>query len=275
MAGNERIRSFQHLGLTFDVVDSGPLDGDPVVLLHGFPQRATSWARVTATLNAAGRRTLALDQRGYSPGARPTRRSDYRLSLIAEDAAALIEQVGPVHLVGHDWGAAAAWAVALRHPELVKHLTSVSVPHPGAFVQSFVSSDQLAKSWYMLFFQLPILPERALASSRAEGMLRAGGMTREMVERYRREIVDDGALHTALHWYRAAALDGPGLMTRRVQVPVTHVWSDGDVAVTRRSAELCEKYAAAGFRLELLEGVSHWIPDEASDRLAEIILDDG
>lgn len=273
MAGPPRLTSYTHDGLTFEVTDAGPLDGDPVVLLHGFPQRGSSWAAVSEHLVAAGRRTLAPDQRGYSRGARPRHRRDYRLSLLAADAAELLRRFDrPVHLVGHDWGAAVAWTVAIQHPELVGHLTSVSVPHPGAFLRSFGSSGQLAKSWYMGFFQLPLLPERTLAGARAEGMLRAGGMTAAMVERYRREVVADGALHTALHWYRAMPLEHPRLMSQRVRVPVTHVWSDGDVALVRRGADLCEQYVDAPYRLEVLSGVSHWIPDAAPERLAAIIL---
>ncbi|WP_255375535.1 alpha/beta fold hydrolase [Saccharomonospora sp. CUA-673] len=118
---SERITRFARGDLTFDVVDSGPLDGDPVVLLHGFPERARSWDRVVPRLHEAGLRTFAPDQRGYSPGARPAGRARYRLSVLADDVAALADAIGgPVHLVGHDWGAAAAWTLAARRPERVR-----------------------------------------------------------------------------------------------------------------------------------------------------------
>src|SRR3954467_12967075 len=99
---SERITTISNEGLTFDVLDEGPEDGTPVVLLHGFPERSTSWREVAPILHAAGLRTFALDQRGYSPGARPGRRRDYRFSLLCGDVVALIEQIGSqVHLVGH------------------------------------------------------------------------------------------------------------------------------------------------------------------------------
>ena len=114
------IRTLHHDGLTFDVLDEGPRDGKPVVLLHGFPERSSTWRLVSPLLHQAGLRTIALDQRGYSPGARPRRRRDYRMHHLVGDVVALIDQVGePVHLVGHDWGAAVGWAVTMRRPDQV------------------------------------------------------------------------------------------------------------------------------------------------------------
>ena len=107
----QRITSYARDGWVFDVRDTGPLDGDPVVLLHGFPERASSWDAVAAQLHEAGLRTLAPDQRGYSPRARPRTRWGYRATELVADVAALVDVVGrPVHLVGHDWGAFVAWS---------------------------------------------------------------------------------------------------------------------------------------------------------------------
>lgn len=145
-----RLSTFERQGLTFEVRDTGPQDGTPVVLLHGFPQTSASWTSVAELLNGQGFRTLAPDQRGYSPGAALSRRRDYRLSELVDDAAALIETAGagPVHLVGHDWGAAVAWGLAAERADLVRTLTAVSVSHPLAFVYSMFSSGQALKSWY-------------------------------------------------------------------------------------------------------------------------------
>src|ERR1700712_4426267 len=139
----ERIREFTNDGFTFPVNDEGPIDGEVVVLLHGFPQTSKSWNAVCARLNASGYRTLRFDQRGYAAGARPRGRRPYRLSALTGDVVALIDQVGsPVHLVGHDWGAAFAWAAAASKPALLKSLTAVSVGHPAAFQRSMLSSTQ-------------------------------------------------------------------------------------------------------------------------------------
>jgi pimeloyl-ACP methyl ester carboxylesterase len=271
-----RLTCYAHDGLVFDVVDEGPLDGPVVVLLHGFPQRATSWRKVAPLLHAEGFRTVAPDQRGYSRGARPRGRSSYRMSLLVGDAAALVDAlgVGPVHVVGHDWGAAVAWTLAAGRPDLVRTLTTVSVPHPGAMVRSLRTFDQLRRSWYMALFQLPWLPELLLGRRRvAELALRRAGMDADAVARFHSEMVQDGALPGGLGWYRAIPLSDPGLRAK-VRVPTTHVWSDADEALGRRGAELTASYVeGAPYRLEVLAGVSHWIPDEAPERLVEIVLE--
>ena len=273
----DRLTVLEHVGLRFDVRDEGPLDGDPVVLLHGFPQRASSWDGVVPLLHAAGLRTLAPDQRGYSPGARPRRRCEHTLDRLVGDAVALVERVGrPVHLVGHDWGAAVAWLVAACRPDLVRSLVALSVPHPGAMVQAVTRlsrrAEQLRQSWYMLLFMLPVLPDRVLPSPRGTGALRAGGMTREMVATFRREVVEYGALPGALAWYRAIPLTSPALRHQRVTVPTTMVWSDGDVAIARSTAMLTQRWVDAAYDFVELPSVSHWIPDEAPGAVAEAVL---
>jgi pimeloyl-ACP methyl ester carboxylesterase len=269
----DRIDAFTHDRLTFDVLDDGPVDGPAVVLLHGFPERASHWDGVSAILHEHGLRTLAPDQRGYSPGARPRGRWAYRTSNLVGDVVALIERYGaPVHLVGHDWGAAIAWITAARRPDLVLTLTTVSVPHPAAFARSMLSSDQARRSWYFLPFQPPLLLEAVARRTDAMArLLGRGGLTDAELERFRQEIVEYGALPGALGWYRALpfSLRAP---VGRVSVPTTHVWSDRDPALSRRGAELTAEFVRAPYELVVLHGVSHWIPTHAPDTLAEIIL---
>jgi len=275
----DRITQVERDGLVFDVLDEGPLEGEAILLLHGFPERATSWRRVAPLLHEAGYRTLAMDQRGYAPGARPPRRRDYRVSLLAQDAVAVIDAVagpgGAVHVVGHDWGAIVAWTLAQHHATRVRTLTAVSVPHPGAFLASLVRSRQLLKSWYMLAFQAPLLPEALLGRIRSasDRQLRRAGMTREDVARVRAEIVDTGALPHALGWYRALPFNDARRMRTRVSVPTTFVWSDQDVALGRWGAEHTVRWMDGPYRFVELNGVSHWIPTHAPDVLAEAILE--
>ncbi len=271
-----RLTSFTRAGLEFDVVDSGPRDGPVVVALHGFPQTATSLQPLTTLLNARGYRTIAPNQRGYSPGARPSGRLAYRVSELVDDVVALIEDIdrGPVHLVGHDWGAMVAWSVAAARPELVRTLVTVSVPHPGAFARSMISSDQLLRSFYIALFQLPMLPERVLRARPAllDRALARTGMTVDAIARVHTEIIDTGALTTALNWYRALALITPSAVTEPVSVPVTHVWGTGDTALTRRGAELAGEFVTGDYRLAVLDG-SHWLPEERPDELAALIAE--
>ena len=268
-----RITSFEREGLVFDVIDEGPLDGPPVVLLHGFPQRATSWAKVTQLLGKAGFRTYAPDQRGYSPGARPRGRRAYKTTELVDDVLALIDRIGaPVHLVGHDWGAVVAWGVAARHPERLASLTAVSVGHTQAFLRALRTSDQARRSWYMGLFQLPVVPERLLSGEWFVQRFFGGfGMTDEMVAAYRAEIVDAGALTGGLNWYRAIPF---GLRDEvpDVTVPTTFVWSDRDGALGRRMAELTEEHVRGPYEFVELTGASHWIPDERPADLAEAIV---
>lgn len=276
MGTEMRISTVERDRLVLDVLDDGPLDGEPVVLLHGWPERATVWRHVAPLLNAAGYRTLAMDRRGFAPGARPKRRRDYRLPAMAADVTALIEKVGgSAHVVGHDWGAAVGWAVAGYHAEQVRTLTAVSVPHPAAMMKAMVRSDQLLRSYYMLAFNLPYLPELLVRRRAAwfDRQLRKGGMTEEDVARFRAEIVDDGALATSLNCYRAIPLTNPRTVRFRVSVPTTMVWSTEDVALGRWGAERSADWVDGPFRLVVLDGVSHWIPTQAPDLLAASILD--
>jgi pimeloyl-ACP methyl ester carboxylesterase len=268
-----RLTSYDHDGLTFDVRDEGPLDGDPVVLLHGFPERATAWRKVAPLLHDAGLRTYAPDQRGYSPGARPGRRRDYRLPHLVGDVVALAETIGrPVHLVGHDWGAAVGWAVAAQHRELVRTWTAVSVPHPAGFAKAMVTSGQALRSWYMGFFQLPFVPEWLGRTRVFEEWLRGSGMDDESLERFREEMVADGALGGGLMWYRALPLPGPAPTVGKVRVPTTFVWSDGDVAVDAAGGRHTPDLVDAPYEYVELDGVSHWIPTEAPEPLTAAIL---
>jgi pimeloyl-ACP methyl ester carboxylesterase len=270
-------------GLTFDVHTWGPVDGDPVLLLHGFPQSGASWAAVATRLADRGYRVLAPDQRGYSPGARPQGRRAYGLGAIVADALAVVDQLaGPsawVHVVGHDWGAAVAWRLAARRPDRIRSLTAVSVPPPAAYLRSLVTTRQGLASWYVYAFQIPRLPERLLAaggrrfSPRLAAALRRTGQSRAAAERDAAGLADPAALTAAINWYRGMFAEWPSARDRPVGVPTLFVWSDGDAALTRQSTELVHEHVDGPFRYVELRGVSHWIPDEAPDQLADLVLE--
>jgi len=268
--GTERITSFTRDGLVFDVHDAGPVEGTPAFLLHGFPQDSRSWDAVSPLLHTRGYRTVAPDQRGYSPGARPRTRRAYRPSQLTEDIIALIEVagLGPVHLVGHDWGAAVAWEVAAQRPDLLRSLTALSVPHPAAFLRAMLTSSQVLRSRYMFFFQLPWLPERALSSGKSwERSLHSTGMSWEAAARDAESMQDRGAARGALNWYRAMMFSSPRALRTRITVPTLYVWSDGDTAIGPQGAALTPRFVTGPYTYEVLEGVSHWIPDEAAEQL--------
>jgi pimeloyl-ACP methyl ester carboxylesterase len=276
-APSPSVDAFTRDGLRFDVTDRGPAAGTAagtVLLLHGFPQTSASWTPVSERLVAAGLRTLAPDQRGYSPGARPRGRRAYRIEELVADAAALVDaaDTGPVHVVGHDWGALVAWTLAAHRPELVRTVTGVSVPHPGAFTRSLVTSRQGLLSWYVGAFQLPVLPERFLERpGTLAAVLRRSGQSPEAAERDAAALA--GHLTGPINWYRAVPLAGPSTMQRPVDRPALMVWSDGDGFVSRASVDANPRFVLDRYRLEVLPGVSHWIPDEVPDRLADLVLE--
>lgn len=272
---SERIARYTHDGLEFDVLDQGPLDGPIVLLLHGFPERAASWSAVMDQLNEAGFRTIAPDQRGYSPGARPKRRRDYRVGALVDDVVALIDEIGaPVHVVGHDWGAMVAWVTAGRHPDLVSSLTAFSVPHPGSFMTALLTSRQILHSWYFAFFQLPVLPEKWMTrpGQRAEKWYEKSGMNADDLERTRTDVVDYGALPFAVTWYRGLPFSNPGIGRLRITVPTSMVWSDGDTFIGRSAIERAQQYVDARYTLTVLAGVTHWIPTQAPTEAAQAII---
>lgn len=269
------VDGFARDGLLFDVRDGGPADGDPVVLLHGFPQDATAWTAVAGRLHAAGLRTLAPDQRGYSPGARPAGRGDYRIRELTGDVLALLDAagLGRAHVVGHDWGGIVAWALAARHPERVRSLTALSVPHPAAMARAMVTGGQALRSSYVALFQLPVLPERLLLAGGGAALRRlllAGGLPPERAEHYVRRMREPGALSAALAWYRALPLDA-GAAAGPVRVPTLHLWSTRDPALGRAATEGTRRFVDAPYRLEVLDGVAHFVPELAPDRVADLV----
>jgi pimeloyl-ACP methyl ester carboxylesterase len=269
---------YRHNGLTFDVRDAGPADGPVVVLLHGFPQHNDSWDAVIDRLTAQGYRCLAPNQRGYSSGARPPRRRDYRIPELVGDLRALIDASGAqqVHLVGHDWGAAVAWAAAAEMPERLKTVSPVSVPHPAAFIKSFANSRQGLASWYMYFFQLPRMPEWSMKwrnGAMMSKLLQQAGQTPAAAARDAQAMREPGALTAAINWYRAIPLSNPRATNQKISVPTLYVWSDGDTALMPKSAHNTARYVDGEYRFEILPGVSHWIPDEQPDKLADLLLE--
>jgi pimeloyl-ACP methyl ester carboxylesterase len=267
----EQLRIPVGVGLTLDAVATGPQDGEVVLLLHGFPQTSWSWRGVWPVLSDAGFRVVAPDQRGYSPDARPVGVGHYRMPSLVADALAVLDAVGApaAHVVGHDWGAAVAWQVAGRHPERVRTLTAVSVPHPVAFVEALRSDpDQRARSRYMKDWQDPAVEEQLLDG----GLDSVFGIAGVDAGRYVQTMRQPGALTAALSWYRAQSLsdlEGLGPIT----APTLHVWSDDDAALGPTAAHATGSHVDGPYRFEVLAGVSHWVPEQAADRLGALLLE--
>jgi pimeloyl-ACP methyl ester carboxylesterase len=268
---SDRIDRYRRDGLEFDVSDEGPLGGEVVVLLHGFPTDRTCWTRVTALLNDAGLRTLAPDQRGYSPSARPSGRAAYRLEELVDDVVALIDASGRerVHLVGHDWGGAVAWLVAGNHPDRVATVTAVSTPHPAALARAWrAGTDQRLRSWYIAALQVPRVSEWALAWQFDRALARTG-LPPEDTRRYAARLAHRDALTGPVSWYRAVR--SSHVRAHRVRVPAALVWGRSDPFLGRRAAELTHEHVTADYVFVELDA-GHWLPETRADDVARVIL---
>ena len=265
--------------LTFDVRMAGPADGEVVILLHGFPQTSYEWRNQISALGEAGFRAVAPNQRGYSAGARPATIQDYAVPRLVEDIVGLADAVGAerFHIVGHDWGAIITWAVAVSAPARVISASPVSVPHPDAFARVLgdpTSCQPEASSYFDVFVQ-PDSEDNFVANDNAGLRGFFAGIEEDAVEDYVQVLGSKAALGAALNWYRANIADrqvsGPAMGV--VRVPTMFTWSDGDTALCIDGAELTEEYVDAPYRFEVIEGVSHWIPDLATDQMTELLLD--
>lgn len=263
-------------GFVFDARVAGPRNGSPVLLLHGFPESSLEWQAQLVALARAGYRAVAPDLRGYSSGARPAAIADYGLTQLAGDVFAIADALGfaRFHLVGHDWGAAIAWEVAGERPERIVSLTAVSVPHPTAFALALGNDpDQQSKSTYITFFRQPDVPERTLLANDAAVLrgIYGNGPAATHADDYVSLLSAPGALTAALNYYRALGLTSSAGV--RTTVPTLYVWSTGDTALGRYGAERCGDYVDGPYRFEIIEGVSHWVPEDAADELSAVLLE--
>lgn len=266
-------------GFTFDAWEAGPSDGELVLLLHGFPQSKASWTEVIGPLADAGYHVVAPDQRGYSPGARPAGDEAYVITELVADAVGMADALGAerFHVVGHDWGAAVAWTTAALHPERVVTVAGLSVPHPAAYAASMAdpTSGQLEASGYVDLLVRPDAPEALSADGGAgiRALFAASGLEGPAAEAFVADMADPEAVRGAVAWYRANDLRGDlaGALPPVTQ-PSLFVWSTDDVAIPRATAERGGDAVTGEYTFEVLDGVSHWIPEEAPDRVVELVL---
>jgi pimeloyl-ACP methyl ester carboxylesterase len=273
----ERMVEVRRGKLVFPVRTAGPDDGEPVILLHGFPQTSRAWSPYLACLSEAGLRGIAPDLRGYAPTARPSAVGDYAVEHLLADVLGIADSLGVhrFHLVGHDWGGVIGWVLAAARPDRLRSLTSVSTPHPSALASSLWRSFQLARSWYVGLFQVPNLPERLLTAANAallRRMLRHSGLPGTHVDAYAETMLQPGAMTAALNYYRALR-PRRTLAVGPIRVPTLYVWSTNDVALGPVAARATAAEVEAPYRFEVLEGASHWIPETRVEELSALVLD--
>ena len=261
--------------MTFTARACGPHGGRPVLLLHGFPQTSWAWRDELWALAAEGCRAVAPDQRGYCGGARPTESAAYATDRLVNDVLALADsmEMDTFDLVGHDWGGMLAWLAASQRPDRVRSLTVVSTPHPLALLRANARGECDGATTFLC---TPDEPERLLLGADGSGrglssVLAHSGLDDDDAGMYVTALSEPGALTAALNWFRSMDASSLGEL-RPVSVPTLYVWSTGDGAFGRDVAEATADHVCGPYTFEVLEGVSHWIPEMAPERLSALLL---
>ena len=268
-------------GLTFRARVAGPEDGRVVLLLHGFPQTSRCWAAQLDALATAGYRAVAVDQRGYSPGARPDDPAAYAMDHLIDDVLGIVDALhaDQVDLVGHDFGGSVAWTVAGHHPDRVRTLTIASTPHPVAFVRAYQArdatpSDQNRRSGYMRAFREAPRGqiEAQLLADGAAGLRQAyAGLPEASIAAHIEDMSAPGVLVAAVDWYRAMSAKA-SVAVPPCPAPTLYVWSDRDPSIGRAAADATEELVTGPYDFVVLEGVSHWIPEQAAATFTPLLL---
>ena len=260
-------------GIGIEVQDEGA--GPPVLLLHGWPDSHRLWRHQVAALTAAGYRCVVPDLRGFGDSDRPAEVEAYALPFLAGDVLGVLDQLGieRAHVIGHDWGAALAWALAALAPDRVDHLAALSVGHFSAFRDA--GWAQREKSWYMLLFQFEGIAERWLSDD-DHANLREWSSHPD-VDATIVDLQRPGALTASLNWYRAnlppSALVEPAIELPPVAAPTMGVWSDGDFALTEAQMTGSSKFVSGPWRYERVEGAGHWMQLEQPEAVNALLLD--
>lgn len=282
--GEIRHEFVQANGLRFHVAACG--EGDRLALcLHGFPECWYSWRHQLPLLARLGYRAWAPDLRGYGDTTWMPRVRDYAIENLLEDVAQLIDAAKPSStvLLAHDWGAIIAWYFAMRRLRPLERLVIMNVPHPAVMARVLRTPKQMARSWYGAFFQIPWLPEKALAARNHQAIAEAfRGMAidksrfpDEVLRVYRDNAARPGALRAMVNYYRALVRGGGAARQRRlgyptIETPTLMVWGEEDTALGKETTYGTDAFVD-DLTIEYLPGVSHWVQQEAPERVNEIL----
>jgi pimeloyl-ACP methyl ester carboxylesterase len=276
-------RAFHINGVALHVVLAGSASGKPLVFLHGFPEFWFAWRHQIDHFVSSGYRVIIPDQRGYNLSEKPPGIASYSVDVLAKDVVGVLDAVtdSKAFIVGHDWGAIVAWYLTARYPERISRTAMLSVPHPRIFIKNLINPTQLRRSWYVLFFQLPWLPERMLRGRDSALLVRAlrdtlprGAFSDADLEHYKVSWTRKGALTAMLNWYRAA-LWSPSKFAvdpeaSRVKVPALLIWGKNDQFAVESMARESLQHCDDG-HLEMFESATHWVQHEEPARVNTLL----
>ena len=271
--------------LTFEVDQCGSRDAEKLALcLHGFPEHSFSWRYQLPMLAELGYWAWAPNLRGYGKSDRPEGVGAYALEDLMADVAGLIDASGKkeVVLIAHDWGAVIAWYFAIRQVRPLTKLIICNVPHPKG-MGSKLSWEQLKRSWYIFFFQLPRVPEFVFSRDGGKGMadvMRSSAVDKSMFpdevgEVYRKNAMQPGALTAMVNYYRALVRGGGAKRQQKlgipmIEVPTLMIWGEDDVALTKETTYGTGDYVR-DFTIRYLPRVSHWVQQEQPEAVNAMI----
>lgn len=267
--------------VTLHVAEAGPENGPLVVLLHGFPEFWYGWRYQIGALADAGYHVVAPDQRGYNLSDKPKGIANYDVDKLAADVVALAAHYTnePFKLVGHDWGAVAAWWTATKSPEKLRKLAVLNCPHPVVWTQAMTNDPvQRKASWYVRAFQIPLLPEMGLKRNNFAGVIGSlreskTPLSEEDANRYRAAWGQPGALTTMINWYRAILRHRfEPIAPRSIRMPVQIIWGQKDRYALPALAE-ASKALCADVRLNYLPEATHWVAHDEPAAVNAILLD--
>jgi pimeloyl-ACP methyl ester carboxylesterase len=268
-------------GINLHTIEAGDRGGDYIIFLHGFPEFWYGWKNQITFFAQKGFRVIVPDQRGYNLSSKPTGVKSYCLHHLCTDIVILIQKLTDkkVVIVGHDWGGAVAWQLALQYPRLIQQLVIVNMPHPAVFSRTLKTNPvQMLRSSYAGFFQLPYLPEviiRAFGFALLRRSLlktsNKGTFSEEDIVAYKKAWQQPHALTTMLNWYRAYKynnLPTSGMIT----LPVLIIWGRKDEFLLSKMASKSIDKCVNG-KLKFIEGATHWVHHEYPDLVNALIND--
>ena len=264
-------------GIQLHTALAGPENGEPVFLLHGFPEAWFGWEKQIEPLIKAGYRVIVPDQRGYNLSDKPIGVDQYQMKVLADDILGLADRLRyeKFYLAGHDFGAMVSWNLAAREPERVKRLIIANVPHPAVF-KSYLRShpSQILKSWYAFFFQLPGIPERFVKAGNWKFMTSAmpDYFSEDDLDRYREAWDQPGAITAMINWYRATF--GVSRSSRRfkpIQPKTLIIWGKKDPHLSYQMASLSLDHCDDG-DLVLIDDATHWVQHDKSQQVSQLII---
>jgi epoxide hydrolase 4 len=266
-------------GRRLAAIDEGPTDGPLVILLHGFPEFSYAWRNQVGPLVDDGWRVLVPDQLGYNLSDKPVGLENYDIDALADDVLRLAESAGyrTFSLVGHDWGGIVAWWLALRDPDRIERLAILNAPHPATMTRyAMTHPTQMLRSWYVLFFQIPGLPEALLraggyrmARRLLTGTSRGDAFSRHDLDHYQEAWSRPGALTAMINWYRALRKRRK-LRSERVRVPTMILWGERDAALEFPLALAALRRCAQG-RLFRFPNATHWLQHEEPEDVNHLL----